>query len=76
MSPKLPVVRPQDVVKVAEKPGFVLDRQKGSHAVYYRKEDCARIVIPMHASRDIKAGTLKGILLDMGLSVDKFLQLL
>lgn len=26
--------------------GFVFDRQKGSHAVYYRERDKARIVVP------------------------------
>jgi predicted RNA binding protein YcfA (HicA-like mRNA interferase family) len=33
---KLPPVRPKDLARVARKLGFVLDRQKGSHAVYFR----------------------------------------
>lgn len=53
MSPKLPVVQAKDVVRVAQKLGFVLDRQRGSHAVYYRERDRARVVIPLHAGRDI-----------------------
>jgi predicted RNA binding protein YcfA (HicA-like mRNA interferase family) len=32
---KLPAVQARDVVRVAEPIGFVLDRQRGSHAVYY-----------------------------------------
>jgi len=35
LSPKLPAVKARDVVRVATKPGFVFDHQKGSHAVYY-----------------------------------------
>ncbi len=49
MSAKLPRVTAKEVVKVAHKLGFVLDRQKNSHVVYYREGDGARVVIPMHA---------------------------
>jgi len=52
LSPKLPVVKARDVIQVAERIGFVYDRQKGSHAVYYRSEDRARIVIPVHQGKD------------------------
>jgi predicted RNA binding protein YcfA (HicA-like mRNA interferase family) len=50
----------------------VLDRQKGSHAVYYRAADKRRVVIPMHGSKDLKPGTLRGIIHDMGLTIDEF----
>ena len=46
--PKIPSIRAREVVRVAESIGFVLDRQRGSHAVYYRASDKRRIVIPMH----------------------------
>ncbi len=39
---KLPVVPARDVVRVAEKPGFAFDRQKGSQAVYLRVSDHRR----------------------------------
>jgi len=42
MSPRRPVVKPRDLVRVAQRLGFVLDRQKGSHAVFYRKADSLR----------------------------------
>ena len=51
MSPKLPVVRPSEVVRVAERLGFLFDHQTGSHAVYYREKDKARAVIPMHPGK-------------------------
>ena len=72
---KLPAVRPSDLARVARKVGFVLDRQRGSHAVYYREADCRRVVIPMHR-RDLKAGTLHGILDDMGMSREQLISLL
>lgn len=76
MTPKLPAVRARDVVRVAEKLGFVLDRQKGSHAIYFRESDKARIVIPIHKGKDLRKGTLAGIISDMGLTVEEFCELL
>jgi predicted RNA binding protein YcfA (HicA-like mRNA interferase family) len=72
---KLPAVRPSDLARVARKIGFVLDRQRGSHAVYYREADRRRVVIPMH-HRDLKAGTLHGILDDMGMTREQLISLL
>jgi len=76
MNFKLPRVKAKDVVKVAQKLGFVLDRQSGSHAVYYREEDKRRVVIPIHAGKDIKLKTLHGIIKDMGLEPEEFKSLL
>ncbi|MFA5027958.1 MAG: type II toxin-antitoxin system HicA family toxin [Candidatus Methylomirabilota bacterium] len=72
----MPVVRAAEVTRVAERLGFVLDRQRGSHAVYYRAADGARVVIPMHAGRDLKPKTLSGILNDLGVTPDEFRKLL
>jgi len=71
---KLPAVRPGDIARVARRIGFVLDRQKGSHAIYFRERDRARVVIPMH-SRDLKPGTLHGLIEDLGITRDEFLAL-
>ena len=70
--PKVPSIRAREAVRVAESIGFVLDRQRGSHAVYYRAADKRRVVIPMHGSKDLKPGTLRGIIQDMGLTIDEF----
>lgn len=73
--PKLPSIRAREVARVAESIGFVFDRQRGgdpSHAVYYRTSDRRRVVIPMHGTKDLKPGTLRGIIADLGLSVDEF----
>lgn len=69
---KLPSIRAREVARVAESIGFVWDRQRGSHAVYVRNSDHRRIVIPMHGSQDLKPGTLRGLIADMGLTVDEF----
>ena len=76
MSDKLPVVTAKEVARVAGRLGFSFHHQKGSHAVYYRQRDEARVVIPMHAGKDIKPKTLKGIMDDMGITIEEFRKLL
>ena len=76
MSPKLPVIRVKELIRVATKLGFEFDRQSGSHAIYYRKSDKRRIVISVHLGKDIKPKTLAGIIKDMGLEADEFRKLL
>ena len=73
---KLPSVTARQVVRVAEQIGFVFDRQKGSHAVYLRAADRRRLVIPVHKGRDLKPGTLHGLIDDMGLSAEEFARML
>jgi predicted RNA binding protein YcfA (HicA-like mRNA interferase family) len=76
VSPKLPQIKAKELIRVASKLGFEFDRQSGSHAIYYRKSDKRRIVIPIHSSKDLKPKTLFGIIKDMGLEVAEFRKLL
>ena len=68
-----PSLKPKEVVQIIQKIGFEFDRQKGSHAVYYRQNDKRRVVVPMHL-KDLKPGTLRGIIYDTGLSFEEFLK--
>ncbi|MHB1646975.1 MAG: type II toxin-antitoxin system HicA family toxin [bacterium] len=76
MSPKIPHIDSKKVIRVALKLGFEFDRKSGSHEVYYRKADKRRIVVHVHSGKDIKPKTLHGIIKDMGLEVEEFLNLL
>jgi predicted RNA binding protein YcfA (HicA-like mRNA interferase family) len=76
MTPFLPQVKAKDVIRVAEKLGFKLDRQSGSHAVLYRESDKRRVVVPVHKGKDIKPKTLHGIIKDMGIEPGEFKKLL
>jgi len=76
MSSFLPQVKAKDLIRVAKELGFELDRQKGSHAIFYRISDKARVVIPMHSGQDIKPKTLHSIIDDMRLTPEKFKELL
>ncbi len=70
--PKLPVVSGAEVVRALEQPGFVVARQRGSHIVMRR--DSMGCVVPNH--RELKVGTLVGLLKQAGVSPDEFIDAL
>ena len=70
--PKLPVVSGKETVRALAKLGFQVARRRGSHIVL-RKEDLG-CVIPDH--KELKAGTLSGILKQANVSVSAFLKAL
>jgi predicted RNA binding protein YcfA (HicA-like mRNA interferase family) len=67
--PKLPHVSGREAVRAFERLGFVQLRQKGSHLIMRR--GAVGCVIPMH--REIKIGTLTGILRQAGISPKEFI---
>jgi predicted RNA binding protein YcfA (HicA-like mRNA interferase family) len=75
VTPKLPTVTPKELVRVAERLGFIFRRQRGSHAIYVRPSDQARIVIPIHGG-ELKRKTLRAIIQDLKVTVEEFHQLL
>jgi predicted RNA binding protein YcfA (HicA-like mRNA interferase family) len=60
--------------RALERIGFVCQRQKGSHMVLRRDNPYARVIVPDH--RTLRPGTLKQILHEAGLSVERLLELL
>lgn len=68
--PKLPVLSGREVVLALERLGFVQMRQRGSHVILQRAG--IGVVVPLH--RELKTGTLAGIVRQAGLSQDKFLE--
>ncbi len=45
--------------KLLEKHGWKLKRVKGSHHVYTKFSNPARISVPIHSNKDLKLGLLK-----------------
>ncbi len=70
-----PSVKAKDFIKVIEKLGFYLDRQKGSHAIY-KDNQGNRVVVPIHTGKDPKQGTLLGMIKDIGIDKEAFFKLL
>ena len=74
MSPRVPWVRPEQVVRALERDGWVRARQRGSHLTL-KKRGYPPVAVPMH-NRDVRPGTLRSILDDAGLSIERFQELL
>ena len=73
--PRLPAMRPRQIVRALERVGYVVDHQTGSHVVLWRSADGSRVVVPWH-SRDLGRGLTLRIIKSAGLTRDEFLELL
>ena len=72
MPPSLPHVSGAEAVRALQKIGFVALRQKGSHVMLRR--GAAGCIVPQH--RELKIGTLSGLLKQAGISADEFIEAL
>ena len=70
--PKLPLVSGTEVIRTLERLGFIVLRQKGSHIILRRGP--TGCVFPNH--REIKTGTLSGILKQASVSAEEFIETL
>jgi predicted RNA binding protein YcfA (HicA-like mRNA interferase family) len=70
--PKLPSVSGQEIIRALERLGFVVVSQKGSHVKMRR--DGKICVVPTH--KEVKKGTLAGILRQADLAVGDFVKAL
>lgn len=67
--PDYPVLSGAEVIAAFERLGFAQVRQRGSHVVLRREQ--AGCVVPLH--REVKRGTLGGIVRQAGVTPDEFL---
>ncbi len=77
MPPRLPVLRPREVVADLLHAGFYIDHQTGSHArlLHHERSDL-HVTVPIH-NKDIPPTLLKQrILRQAGLTPEEFLKLL
>ena len=63
------------MVRALERAGWMNVRQVGSH-VQLRKDGNARVISVAQHAREMKRGTVMGILRDAEISVDEFIELL
>lgn len=73
--PKLPILKPREVIRTLEKLGFNEIRQRGSHK-QFRHPNGLFTTVPVHPSRDISPSLLRKILDDVHISPEEFLRLL
>ncbi|MCL6088188.1 MAG: type II toxin-antitoxin system HicA family toxin [Actinobacteria bacterium] len=65
--PDLPILTSAKIIKILKSKGFVLDRTKGSHHIYYQPETKTRVAVPFH-KRDLPVGTCIAILKNAGIN--------
>ena len=69
----IPVLKPNEVVSILHKLGFLEVRQKGSHK-QFRHADGRFTTVPFHKGRDLSPSLLRKITQDIKLSVEEFLE--
>lgn len=69
----VPILKPQEVVRILENLGFIEVRQKGSHK-QFRHQDGRGTTVPFHKGRDISPRLLRQIASDIGLTVEEMLE--
>ncbi|HTS16744.1 MAG TPA: type II toxin-antitoxin system HicA family toxin [Verrucomicrobiae bacterium] len=67
--PKLPRIGGSECIKVLQRLGFLVARQRGSHVVMRRND--RGCVVPLH--RELKVGTLHGVLKQAGVTSEEFI---
>lgn len=73
---KLPILKPEELIKALEKMGFFCSRKsKGSH-FRYRHRDGRKTTVLVHKGKDIGRGLLRKILRDVEISVQELRKLL
>lgn len=77
MSPKLPRITGNEVIRALRRNGWYIDHHRGSHVYLKHPERPGmRITIPTHSGETIKPKTLQAILKQAELSVADFIELL
>lgn len=76
MSPRLPAVKPKEVIRALVRSGFFVHHVSGSHYVLkHPAKPHLRVTVPYH-NKDLKRRTLASILDQAGLSTEEFAELL
>lgn len=72
--PKLPRISSKEAIRALERLGFEQVRQTGSHVVMKKQTEEAEIgcVVPMH--KELKVGTLSGILKQAQVIREEFIE--
>ncbi len=62
----IPVLSQKELIRLLKQMGYILDRSKGSHQVFYHPTSKKRVIVPMH-NKDLPKGTFYAILKQAGM---------
>jgi predicted RNA binding protein YcfA (HicA-like mRNA interferase family) len=67
---RLPVLSGAEAVKVLQKAGWTVDRQRGSHVILVKDGHPATLSVPDH--KELAKGTLRSLIRAAGMTTDDF----
>jgi len=72
--PKVPLLKPLEVIKIFEKLDWTVARQKGSHIIMTKPHNISTLSIPNH--KEVARGTLKSLILKAEISIEEFIEMI
>jgi len=66
--------RGEEVVRVFQRAGWKITRQRSSHVILEKEGYEATLSVPVHKGKNVKRGTLRDLIKDAKMSVDEFLE--
>jgi predicted RNA binding protein YcfA (HicA-like mRNA interferase family) len=77
MKERLPSLTARKVLQALDRAGFVQSRTSGSHVRLVKANDQMHAVtVPLHGGKDLRRSTVRSIIKQTGLTVERFLELL
>jgi predicted RNA binding protein YcfA (HicA-like mRNA interferase family) len=70
--PKVPLLKPKEVIRVFKKFGWVVARSSGSHIILTKEGNISTLSIPNH--NEIARGTLRALIDKSGLTIEDFIK--
>jgi len=67
---RLPVLSGAEAVKIFEKAGWTVDRQRGSHVILVKDGHMATLSVPDH--KEVAKGTLRSLIRAAGMTTEDF----
>ncbi len=71
--PKIPILKPAELIRILISLGFTEVRQKGSHK-QFKHSDGRMTTVPFHKGRDISPILLRQILKEINFELNEFLK--
>ena len=69
---RIPVLKPDEAMRILGNLGFNLIRQKGSHC-QFKHSDGRQTTVPNHRGRDLSPFLLRQIAKDIGMKIEDFI---
>lgn len=73
MSPRLPSLKPREVIRALERAGFFVARTSASHCLLKHREKPGHNLTVSHHTKDIRRDTLASIIKQAGMTREEFL---